>query len=34
MTTKQKAIERTRPPDVPAGVFTPEPDILAWLRTL
>lgn len=34
MATKQKAIERTRPPNVPAGVFTPEPDILAWLRSL
>lgn len=34
MTTKQKAIERTRPPDVRAGVFTPDPDILAWLRAL
>lgn len=34
MATKQTALERTRPPDVPAGTFTPEPNILAWLRAL
>jgi len=33
MTIKQ-AIDRTRPPDVPAGLYQPDPDILAWLTTL
>lgn len=31
---KQAAIDRTRPTDVPAGTYQPEPDILNWLTTL
>ncbi len=34
MTTKQHAIDRTRPPNVTAGTYTPAPDILTWLDTL
>jgi integrase/recombinase XerD len=34
MTIKQAAIDRTRPPDVRPGTYTPPPDILAWLNTL
>jgi integrase/recombinase XerD len=34
MTIKQAAIERTRPPDVKPGTYTPAPDILTWLETL
>lgn len=28
MTIKQAAIDRTRPPHIPAGTYTPPPDIL------
>lgn len=34
MAIKQAAIDRTRPPDVKAGTYRPEPDILAWLTAL
>lgn len=34
MAIKQAAIDRTRPPDVNAGTYQPEPDILAWLTAL
>jgi site-specific recombinase XerD len=34
MAIKQKAIDRTRPPDVQPGTYQPEPDILAWLTAL
>lgn len=34
MTIKQAAIDRTRPPDVKPGTYTPAPDILTWLDTL
>jgi integrase len=34
MTIKQAAIDRTRPPDVAPGTYTPAPDILTWLDTL
>lgn len=34
MTIKQTAIDRTRPPDVPPGTYTPTPDVLAWLGSL
>lgn len=34
MTIKQAAIDRTRPPDVKPGTYTPAPDILAWLDAL
>lgn len=34
MAIKQAAIDRTRPPDVKAGTYRPEPDILAWLTSL
>jgi site-specific recombinase XerD len=31
---KQAALDRTRPPDVTPGVYTPTPDVLAWLDRL
>jgi integrase len=31
---KQAAIDRTRPPGVTPGVYTPTPDILGWLDRL
>jgi integrase/recombinase XerD len=34
MTIKQNAIDRTRPPDVTPGTYTPNPGILAWLDAL
>jgi site-specific recombinase XerD len=34
MTIKQAAIDRTRPPHIPAGTYTPPPDILTWLDSL
>ena len=34
MTIKQTAIDRTRPPHIPAGTYTPPPDILTWLDKL
>jgi integrase/recombinase XerD len=34
MTIKQTAIDRTRPPDVKPGTYTPTPGILTWLDTL
>jgi integrase/recombinase XerD len=34
MTIKQAAIDRTRPPHVEPGTYTPAPDILTWLDTL
>ena len=34
MTIKQAAIDRTRPPQVTAGTYTPTADILAWLASL
>jgi site-specific recombinase XerD len=34
MAIKQAALDRTRPPHVKAGVYRPEPDILAWLAAL
>lgn len=34
METKKSALERTRPPEVTPGTFTPTPGILAWLETL
>jgi site-specific recombinase XerD len=34
METKHEAMERTRPPDVKPGTYTPPPDVLKWLDTL
>ncbi len=34
MSIKQAAIDRTRPPHIPAGTYTPPPDILTWLDSL
>jgi integrase/recombinase XerD len=34
MNIKQSAIDRTRPPNTKPGTYRPEPDILAWLKTL
>ena len=34
MAIKQKALDRTRPPDVKPGNYHPEPDILTWLTAL
>ena len=34
MTIKQAAIDRTRPPHIQAGTYTPSPDILTWLDSL
>lgn len=34
MSIKQTAIDRTRPLNTPPGTYQPEPDILAWLRTI
>jgi integrase/recombinase XerD len=34
MTIKQTAIDRTRPPHIPTGTYTPSPDILTWLDNL
>jgi site-specific recombinase XerD len=34
MTIKQTAIDRTRPAHVPAGTYTPPPNILTWLDSL
>jgi integrase/recombinase XerD len=34
MTIKQTAIDRTRPPDIQPGTYTPDPGILSWLETL
>ena len=34
MAIKQAAIDRTRPPEVQAGTYRPEPDILVWLAAL
>lgn len=31
---KKDALDKTRPPNVPPGTYTPRPDILAWLETL
>jgi len=34
MAIKQAAIDRTRPPNVSAGTYHPEPNILTWLTSL
>lgn len=34
METKKKAMEKTKPPDVTPGTYTPTPSILAWLEAL
>lgn len=34
MSTKESALERTRPLDIAPGFFTPEPGILTWLESL
>ncbi len=34
MQTKLEAMERTRPPGIEPGIYTPPADILAWLDTL
>jgi len=34
MTIKQTAIDRTRPPEITPGTYTPGPDILTWLDSL
>lgn len=34
METKKTAMERTPPPDVQPGTYTPAPDVLTWLDTL
>jgi site-specific recombinase XerD len=34
MAAKQQAIDRTRPPNLPAGRYTPEPGIIGWLERL
>jgi hypothetical protein len=34
MAIKQAAIERTRPPDVQPGTYTPPATVLAWLDGL
>lgn len=34
MTTKKAALEKTRPPEVTPGSYTPEPGILIWLEGL
>ncbi len=34
MTIKQNAIDRTRPPDIDPGLYTPTPGILSWLDSL
>ena len=34
MTIKQAAIDRTRPPQIPPGTYTPPPNILTWLDEL
>lgn len=34
METKKNAMEKTRPPDVTPGTYTPAPAILAWLEAL
>jgi integrase/recombinase XerD len=34
MTIKQKAIDRTRSPDIKPGTYTPAPGILSWLDSL
>lgn len=34
MAIKQAAIDRTRPPNAPVGVYKPAPDVLEWLTAL
>ena len=34
MAIKQAAIDRTRPPNAPAGIYKPTPDALEWLTAL
>lgn len=34
MTTKKAALEKTRPPEVTPGTYTPNPGILNWLESL
>lgn len=34
MTIKQTAIDRTRPPDIKPGTYSPTPGILSWLDSL
>ena len=34
LTIKQRALDRTRPPDVPAGPYQPDDTLLTWLNNL
>ncbi|SHJ58134.1 Phage integrase family protein [Tessaracoccus bendigoensis DSM 12906] len=34
METKKAALDKTRPPGVTPGTFTPPPEILTWLEAL
>jgi len=34
MTIKQRALDRTRQPDTPTGIYRPEDRLLAWLKAL
>jgi site-specific recombinase XerD len=34
LTIKQKALDRTRPPEVPPGPYRPNDTLLAWLANL
>ena len=34
LTIKQQALDRTRPPDTPAGSYQPDDTLLAWLNDL
>lgn len=34
MAIKQRALDRTRQPDTPAGIYKPEDQLLAWLKAL
>ena len=34
METKKAALDKTRPPEVTPGTYTPAPGILAWLEAL
>lgn len=34
LTIKQQALDRTRPPDIPAGAYQPDDTLLAWLDNL